>query len=119
MPHPFDGMGQELNLGIADPVTGILTEKILVLITLRLENSGHAVVGFHPVMQSVYQFLGAEHNCKSFIKIVYPPILQHLRVLTPPLRASKAFCMLFDCVLKSMHFVGDCVRRCWCVYEWM
>ena len=53
MPHPFDGMGQELNLGVADPVTGILTEKILVLITLLLENSGHAVVGFHPVMHAV------------------------------------------------------------------
>ena len=53
MPHPFDCMSEELNLGVADPVTGILTKKILVLITLGLENLGHPVVGFHPVMHAI------------------------------------------------------------------
>ena len=42
-----------MNLGVADPVTGILAKKILVIITLGFENLGHAVVGFHPVMHAV------------------------------------------------------------------
>ena len=53
MPNPFDSMGQKLNLGVADPMTGILAKKILVLISLGFKNLGHAVVGFDPVMHAV------------------------------------------------------------------
>src|SRR5262249_37484373 len=59
-PHPFDGVRQELRLGIADAVAGVSAEEILVLIALALQHLGHAVVGLDPVVHAIAQDVGVE-----------------------------------------------------------
>ena len=92
-------MGQELNLGIADPVTGILTEKILVIITLGFENLGHAVVGFHPVMHAIAHDVWVEkviipHRKKEpdrFLRRVWDQFVMKVPSPAPPGGAQESF----------------------------
>src|SRR5262249_15954052 len=44
-PHPFNGVRQELRLGVANAVARVSAEEVLVLIALGLQHLGHAVVG--------------------------------------------------------------------------
>src|SRR5262245_51838057 len=37
LPHPFDGVGEELRLGVADAVAGAATEQVLILVPLLLQ----------------------------------------------------------------------------------
>ena len=53
-------MGQELNLGVADPMTGILAKKILVGITLGFQDFSHAMVGLDPVVHAVAHHIRVE-----------------------------------------------------------
>src|SRR5262245_12285666 len=45
LPDPFDGVRQELCLGIADAVAGAAAEQVLMLVALLLQHLGHPVVG--------------------------------------------------------------------------
>src|SRR5205823_12977221 len=59
-PHPFNGMRQELRLGIANAVASVSAEKILVLVALGLQYLGHAVVGLDPVVHPVAHDVGVQ-----------------------------------------------------------
>ena len=60
MPNPLDGVRQELNLGVTNPMAGILAKEILVGITLGFENFGHAMVGLDPVVHAVAHHVRVE-----------------------------------------------------------
>ena len=53
VPDPLDSMREELGLGVADSVTGILAEEILVFIALRFQDFRHAMIGFDPIVHVI------------------------------------------------------------------
>ena len=58
VPDPFDGVRKELGFGVADAVAGVLAEEVLVGIAFGLEDFGHAVIGFDPVVHAVTHDVG-------------------------------------------------------------
>ena len=53
-------MGKELRLGVTNAVSGVSAKEVLVGIALGLEDFGHAMVGFHPVVHAVAHDVGVE-----------------------------------------------------------
>src|SRR4051794_3360292 len=60
LPHPFDGVREKLSLSVANTVAGSAAEEVLIFVPLLLEDLGHPVVGFNPVVHAVAHHVGVE-----------------------------------------------------------